>query len=134
MSKKSTNTNRWIKFHGPNLGFVIDQYDRYVTEEGSVDPELKELFQTWGAPPFQTDYLAGNNTDMNVSPQNTANIEKVIAENIASLTFDYLDSSGGSTAVLEDIRFVRITLVARNDDNSKSDILQTRIHARNLGM
>jgi len=63
-----------------------------------------------------------------------ANIEKVIAENIASLTFDYLDSSGGSTAVLEDIRFIRITLVARNEDNSKSDILQTRIHARNLGM
>ena len=78
MTRKSTNTNPWIKFHGPNLGYVIEQYDLYVTEEGSVDPELKELFQTWGAPPFQTDSLAGNNTDMNVSPQNTANIEKII--------------------------------------------------------
>jgi type IV pilus assembly protein PilW len=63
-----------------------------------------------------------------------ANIEKVIAENIQSLNFTYLDSSGATTAVLDNIRFVRITLVARNDDNSKTDTLQTRIHARNLGI
>jgi len=63
-----------------------------------------------------------------------ANIEKVIAENIASLTFDYLDSSGATTAVFDDMRFVRITLVAANDDGSKTDTLQTRIHARNLGI
>ena len=60
------------------------------------------------------------------------NIEKVIAENIASLNFAYLDSSGATTAVLDNIRFVQITLVARNDDNSKSDTLQTRIFIRNL--
>jgi len=63
-----------------------------------------------------------------------ANIEKVIAENIASLTFDYLDSSGASTSDVNNIRFVRITLVARNDDGSKTDTLQTRILARNLGI
>jgi len=63
-----------------------------------------------------------------------ANIEKVIAENIASLNFDYLDSSGATTAVFDDMRFVRITLVATNDDGSKTDTLQTRIHARNLGI
>lgn len=63
-----------------------------------------------------------------------ANIEKVIAENISSLSFDYLDSSGASTTVIDDIRFVRITLVASNDDGTMSDTLQTRIHARNLGI
>ena len=63
-----------------------------------------------------------------------ANIEKVIAENIQSLNFDYLDSSGATTAVFDDMRFVRITVVARSDDNSQTDTLQTRIHARNLGM
>jgi len=62
------------------------------------------------------------------------NIEKVIAENIASLTFDYLDSSGASTSDVNNIRFVRITLVASNDDGSKTDTLQTRILARNLGI
>jgi type IV pilus assembly protein PilW len=63
-----------------------------------------------------------------------ANIEKVIAENIQSLNFTYLDSSGNSTSVFDDMRFVQITLVARNDDGSKTDTLQTRIHARNLGI
>ncbi|MDM5187544.1 2-oxoglutarate dehydrogenase E1 component [Bacillus sp. DX4.1] len=78
MTRKNTNTNPWIKFHGPNLGYVIEQYDRYVTEEGSVDPELKELFANWGAPPFQTDVTAGNNTETNFSPQNKADIENII--------------------------------------------------------
>ncbi len=60
--------------------------------------------------------------------------DMVIAENIASLTFEYLDSSGNTTAVLDDMRFVRITLEAGNDDGSKTDTLQTRIRARNLGI
>lgn len=63
-----------------------------------------------------------------------ANIEKVIAENIQSLNFTYLDSSGATTAVFDNMRFVQITVVASSDDNSQTDTLQTRIHARNLGM
>ena len=64
-----------------------------------------------------------------------ADIEKVIAENIASLNFTNLESDGITpTAVFDDMRFVRITLVATNDDSSKTDTLQTRIFARNLGI
>ena len=57
MTRKNTNTNSpWAKFHGPNLGYVIEQYDCYVAGEGSVDPELEELFARWGAPPFYADF------------------------------------------------------------------------------
>jgi type IV pilus assembly protein PilW len=64
-----------------------------------------------------------------------ANIEKVIAENIARLKFTYLESDSiTETAVTDDMRFVQIELDATNDDGSKTDTLQTRIHARNLGM
>ncbi|CJD62063.1 Uncharacterised protein [Streptococcus pneumoniae] len=45
MTRKNTTTNPWAKFHGPNLGYVIEQYDLYVTGAGSVDPELQELFE-----------------------------------------------------------------------------------------
>ena len=45
MTRKNTTTNPWAKFHGPNLGYVIEQYDLYVTRAGSVDPELQELFE-----------------------------------------------------------------------------------------
>ena len=64
-----------------------------------------------------------------------ADIEKVIAENIASLNFRYLKSDGvTTTAVLDEIRFVEIELVAQNDDGTMSDTLKTRIFARNLGI
>ncbi len=80
-------------------------------------------------------YLAGGDLVRDVNPGVVEDkSDMVIAENIASLTFDYLDSSGATTAVLDNIRFVRITLVARNDDNTKTDTLQTRIFARNLGI
>lgn len=78
MTRKNTTTNPWAKFHGPNLGYVIEQYDRYVTGEGSVDPELQELFETFGAPPFQADVVTGDNKETNFSPQNTGNIEKIL--------------------------------------------------------
>ena len=63
-----------------------------------------------------------------------ADIEKVIAENITSLVFAYLDSDGNATGTLEDIRFVQIIVTATNDDKSKTETLQTRINARNLGI
>ena len=63
-----------------------------------------------------------------------ANIEKVIAENISSLTFTYLDSSGGAAATLSDIRLVQVTLVAADNDGDKTETLQTRINCRNLGV
>jgi type IV pilus assembly protein PilW len=63
-----------------------------------------------------------------------AAIEKVIAENISSLTFAYLDSDGDPTGIAEDVRFVHIILTATNKDGSKTETLQTRIYARNLGI
>ena len=63
-----------------------------------------------------------------------ADIEKVIAENITSLTFKYLDSDGNETGTLENIRFVQIIVTATNDDKTKTETLQTRINARNLGI
>ncbi|WP_028399429.1 2-oxoglutarate dehydrogenase E1 component [Ectobacillus panaciterrae] len=79
MTKKKTITNNpWFKFHGPNLGYVIEQYDRYVTEGDSVDPELKELFENWGAPPSLDMDLSNESGISAASSQNAADIEKVI--------------------------------------------------------
>ena len=61
-------------------------------------------------------------------------VEKVIAENISSLTFSYLDSDGAATGIAEDVRYVHIILTATNNDGSKTETLQTRIYARNLGI
>ncbi len=57
---------------------------------------------------------------------------RLIAENIKSLLFDYLDGAGNTTATLSAIRFVDITLIAVTDDGSSDRTMTARIHCRNL--
>lgn len=44
----------WEDFHGPNLGYVMEQYDQYKIDPNSIDIELKEIFEKWGSPSIQT--------------------------------------------------------------------------------
>ncbi|MBS4176718.1 2-oxoglutarate dehydrogenase E1 component [Lederbergia citrea] len=51
MSKEASYQGTpWQNFSGPNLGYVIEVYEQYLVDPNSVDPELKELFDQWGAP------------------------------------------------------------------------------------
>jgi 2-oxoglutarate dehydrogenase E1 component len=77
--EKVNKNNPWAKFHGPNLGYVIEQYEQYVNGTDSVDPELTELFVKWGSPlsfeasPFQ------ENIESSASVlSNAADTEKII--------------------------------------------------------
>lgn len=55
MSDSSNKRNYpWENFHGPNLGYVMEQYDLYKSDPDSVDIELKEIFDNWGSPSIQT--------------------------------------------------------------------------------
>lgn len=40
----------WETFHGPNLGYVMDMYEKYKNDSDEVDSDLKEWFQAHGAP------------------------------------------------------------------------------------
>lgn len=40
----------WETFSGPNLGYVIGQYDLFQTNPEEVDPELKSFFEISGPP------------------------------------------------------------------------------------
>lgn len=40
----------WGKFHGPNIGYIEEQYDLYKEDHEAVDPSLKEIFDQYGAP------------------------------------------------------------------------------------
>ena len=40
----------WGEFHGPNMGYVEEQYDLYKKDPNAVDPSVKELFDQYGAP------------------------------------------------------------------------------------
>lgn len=47
----------WEGFHGPNMGYVEEQYDMYKADPESVDPAIKDMFERHGAPIwlYQTD-------------------------------------------------------------------------------
>lgn len=42
----------WRTYYGPNLGYVQEQYERYVADPESVEPTFRELFGRFGAPPL----------------------------------------------------------------------------------
>ena len=39
-------------FHGPNSGYVLELYERYLQDPDSVDPEIRALFEKWNPPVF----------------------------------------------------------------------------------
>ncbi|MFC5701032.1 2-oxoglutarate dehydrogenase E1 component [Cohnella faecalis] len=42
---------QWRQYYGPNLGYVQEQYERYVRDPQAVSAQYRELFESWGAPP-----------------------------------------------------------------------------------
>ncbi|KGX87334.1 2-oxoglutarate dehydrogenase E1 component [Pontibacillus litoralis] len=45
-----SNVNIWSKFHGPNMGYLEEQYELFLQDASSVDDSLKQVFETYGAP------------------------------------------------------------------------------------
>lgn len=43
-------TNPWQSFSGLNLGYVDEQYDKFLEDPDTVDPTLRDLFDKWGRP------------------------------------------------------------------------------------
>jgi len=42
------------QFYGPNLGYVLELYERYREDPGSVDERTRRFFETWGPPGIGT--------------------------------------------------------------------------------
>jgi hypothetical protein len=38
------------QFYGPNLGYVLELYERYREDPASVDEHTREFFETWSPP------------------------------------------------------------------------------------
>ncbi|KKB35418.1 2-oxoglutarate dehydrogenase E1 component [Bacillus thermotolerans] len=73
MKMQTAQGNPWTQFSGPNLGYVTELYERYLEDPESVDPEMKQLFEEWGAPVVSAPQGEGaaaavpaSSTDLNV--------------------------------------------------------------------
>lgn len=82
MSKQSSyQGSPWKEFSGPNLGYVMEVYEQYVNDPDSVDPDMKALFEQWGAPAAeQTAESTDGQADVSFQlPANPDMYSKVVA-------------------------------------------------------
>ncbi|WP_040204608.1 2-oxoglutarate dehydrogenase E1 component [Neobacillus jeddahensis] len=79
MGVQKNQQNPWGKLNGPNLGYVIEQYERYTNGENTIDPKLKELFIKWGSPlSFESSHPEEPLNKESINLNNTTNIQKVL--------------------------------------------------------
>ncbi|SES09859.1 2-oxoglutarate dehydrogenase E1 component [Psychrobacillus sp. OK032] len=71
----SNNQTPWSAFSGPNLGYVMEQYDLFLHSPDEVDSELVSLFQQYGAPTIAPTTSIANVATSATEPNN---FEKVI--------------------------------------------------------
>ncbi|WP_164215979.1 2-oxoglutarate dehydrogenase E1 component [Virgibacillus sp. YIM 98842] len=45
----------WADFHGPNMGYIEEQYELYKADPEAVDPTIKDMFDRHGAPEWLTE-------------------------------------------------------------------------------
>ncbi|MGH7901757.1 MAG: thiamine pyrophosphate-dependent enzyme, partial [Thermodesulfobacteriota bacterium] len=39
--------NIWKDFHGPNAGYILELYNRYLVDPKSIDPQTRSIFDQW---------------------------------------------------------------------------------------
>ncbi|QED49887.1 2-oxoglutarate dehydrogenase E1 component [Cytobacillus dafuensis] len=49
----NNKTSSWHDVFGPNLGYLLEQYDLYLTDTNLVDESLQGLFAAWGEPQLE---------------------------------------------------------------------------------
>ena len=75
VSNQGSNERFWEKFHGPNMGYVEEQYELYEQDPSAVDASLKELFDEHGAPEWMKEDTSAQSTG--VSSSSEVDIAKV---------------------------------------------------------
>ena len=63
------------QFYGPNLGYVLELYERYREDPGSVDERTRSFFENWSPP----DPGANGQATAQVSADSGIDVDKVVA-------------------------------------------------------
>src|SRR5690625_3488423 len=53
VSQIDSSTDFWMNFHGPNIGYLEEQYEVYLETPNEVEPSIRRLFEQYGAPIWQ---------------------------------------------------------------------------------
>ena len=63
------------QFYGPNLGYVLELYERYREDPGSVDERTRSFFENWSPP----DPGANGQASAQVSADSSIDVDKDVA-------------------------------------------------------
>jgi 2-oxoglutarate dehydrogenase E1 component len=55
MTKSDIKLDPWASYLGPNLGYVQEQYERFLSDPDSVEFAFRTLFDQAGEPPFESE-------------------------------------------------------------------------------
>ena len=64
----------WNQFQGPNLAYLLEQYDLYIQSPDNVEEEIGALFQQYGSP---VDSL-GQSETKSISGNINNNLDKIL--------------------------------------------------------
>ena len=91
------------EFYGPNAGYVLELYDRYLNDPSSLDPETREAFRNWKPNQEQTGILSTKSSQMPQGNWETILSVARIAQDIRQ--FGHLAANSGNNALSRDPRF-----------------------------
>ncbi|WP_226576524.1 2-oxoglutarate dehydrogenase E1 component [Halobacillus litoralis] len=74
VSKQGSTQRFWKNFHGPNMGYVEEQFELYEKDPSAVDPSLKDIFDEHGAPEWME---SGTAAEHSAAMPSEANIAKI---------------------------------------------------------
>ncbi|MFD1017600.1 2-oxoglutarate dehydrogenase E1 component [Thalassobacillus hwangdonensis] len=69
MSNKGSNEHFWENFHGPNMGYLEEQYELYTESPDNVEDSLREIFDEHGAPDWMSAAAANGEAGGQASEQ-----------------------------------------------------------------
>ena len=86
----------WEEFHGPNLGYLAEMFEKYLANPEEVDPELAAFFRKWG-PPQLSDRFEGTGE---LTPVSHVNINHMVEKQLSAIklaehirTFGHLEAN-----------------------------------------
>src|SRR5665647_240787 len=63
MTKSNSKLDPWASYLGPNLGYVQEQYERFISNPESVESAFRTLFSTFGEPPAESNTISKINSE-----------------------------------------------------------------------
>ncbi len=76
----NTKFDHWASIIGPNIGYVQEQYERFLNDPNAVEEGLRKLFEQYGGPAFEGEAQPELTND--ITP--TANIDSSLLQHVVN--------------------------------------------------